>query len=195
MNHCKAVAEALQGLSWVAYTGPGCGLPVPAAHVEEAWNSGEFWANKVLRERKAAEGGAAHVEWCRRLKALFLALKVGAAPGHPPPPSPLMWALGLLGRLTRCPHPPSSSLAGVLQRAPPRGPRLGPPGRGRGRLPAGGRGWLGRRCPEGPARRAPTPAPGLLRRGEAGECAATVGIGMDPSRLGRPGRGPPEGDA
>ena len=31
-HHCKAVAEALGGLSWVVYTGPGCGVD-PAVRV------------------------------------------------------------------------------------------------------------------------------------------------------------------
>ena len=86
-NHCKTVAEALQGLAWVAYSGKDCGLSLPAAHVEEYWQAGEFYSNKVLREFKNTEGGAPHVEWVKSCKALFGDLKAFVKEHHPTGPA------------------------------------------------------------------------------------------------------------
>jgi adenylyl cyclase-associated protein len=47
-NHLKAAAEATTALFWVAYTDPSCGMSMPTAHVEESWQSAEFYNNKVL---------------------------------------------------------------------------------------------------------------------------------------------------
>ena len=68
-NHQKALAEAVQGLSFVAYMGPDMGMSLPAAHVTEAWQSAEFWTNKVLKEHRAAS--PEHVAWVAALKALM----------------------------------------------------------------------------------------------------------------------------
>lgn len=86
-NHCKTVAEALQGLAWVAYSGKGCGLSLPTAHVEEYWNAGEFYSNKILREFKNTDGGAPHVEWVKTCKALFAELKSYVKEHHPTGPA------------------------------------------------------------------------------------------------------------
>ena len=66
-NHQKALAEAVQGLSFVAYMGPDMGMSLPAAHVTEAWQSAEFWTNKVL---KGTRGQPGH-PWVAALKALM----------------------------------------------------------------------------------------------------------------------------
>ena len=68
-NHQKALAEAVQGLSFVAYMGPDMGMSLPAAHVNEAWQSAEFWTNKILKEHRAAS--PEHVAWVAALKALM----------------------------------------------------------------------------------------------------------------------------
>lgn len=46
-NHNKTVADALQALTWILYSGPNCGLNLPAQHIMESWQSAEFFANKV----------------------------------------------------------------------------------------------------------------------------------------------------
>ena len=68
-NHQKALAEAVQGLSFVAYMGPDMGMSLPAAHVNEAWQSAEFWTNKILKEHRATS--PEHVAWVAQLKALM----------------------------------------------------------------------------------------------------------------------------
>ncbi|WIA37219.1 hypothetical protein OEZ86_014170 [Tetradesmus obliquus] len=73
----KVAAEALQALSWLAYTGPSCGLPLPAQHVAESWNAAEFFANKLLREFRGVS--EAHVAWVQALKDLFSGLQKGHA--------------------------------------------------------------------------------------------------------------------
>ena len=49
-NHQKAVAEFLQSLTWVVYTGKECGMSLPAPHVAETWGAAEFYTNKILVE-------------------------------------------------------------------------------------------------------------------------------------------------
>ncbi|MCJ1467941.1 hypothetical protein MMC07_006566 [Pseudocyphellaria aurata] len=71
-NHAKAAAEALQGLTWVIYTGPNCGMSLPAKHVAESWQSAEFYANKVLMQHR--QSGLEHVQWVQLLKQLLQAL-------------------------------------------------------------------------------------------------------------------------
>jgi len=69
-NHLKALAEAAQCLSFVAYLGPDAGMSLPGPHVSETWQSAEFYANKVLVQHRNTEGGAAHVAWVSALKRL-----------------------------------------------------------------------------------------------------------------------------
>eukprot|EP00252_Welwitschia_mirabilis_P011087 TRINITY_DN24922_c0_g1_i1.p1 TRINITY_DN24922_c0_g1~~TRINITY_DN24922_c0_g1_i1.p1 ORF type:complete len:484 (+),score=108.89 TRINITY_DN24922_c0_g1_i1:371-1822(+) len=69
-NHLKTVAESLPALVWVAYSGKGCGLSLPAGHVEETWQSAEFFNNKVLVEYKGKDSN--HVEWAKSLKEIFV---------------------------------------------------------------------------------------------------------------------------
>ena len=47
----------------------------PDVHIDECWQSGEFYANKVLKEYKGKE--QTHVEWVMAVKDLFAKLKVG----------------------------------------------------------------------------------------------------------------------
>eukprot|EP00897_Mesotaenium_endlicherianum_P004116 jgi/Mesen1/3732/ME000203S02821 len=77
--HLKSVAEGLLALTWVLYTGKDCGMSLPAAHVEESWDSAQFFANKVLVEYKSKD--PSHVEWVKALKELF----VPGLRGPPPP--------------------------------------------------------------------------------------------------------------
>lgn len=69
-NHLKTVAESLTALAWVTYTGKECGLSLPAAHVEESWQTAEFYNNKVLVEYKNKDSN--HVEWAKAMKELYV---------------------------------------------------------------------------------------------------------------------------
>lgn len=69
-NHFKVIAESLSALTWVAFTGKDCGMSFPATHVEEAWQSAEFYNNKVLVEYRNKDTN--HVEWAKCMKELYL---------------------------------------------------------------------------------------------------------------------------
>lgn len=69
-NHLKAASESLTALAWIAYTGKNCGMSMPISHVEECWQSAEFYSNKVLVEFKNKDQG--HVEWVKSLKELYV---------------------------------------------------------------------------------------------------------------------------
>ncbi|KAA0036607.1 hypothetical protein IC582_001643 [Cucumis melo] len=69
-NHLKTVADALSALAWIAYTGKECGMSMPIAHVEESWQTAEFYSNKILVEFKSKDQN--HVEWAKAMKELFL---------------------------------------------------------------------------------------------------------------------------
>eukprot|EP00250_Pteridium_aquilinum_P002137 c12340_g1_i1 orf=342-1844(-) len=69
-NHLKVVAESLSALTWVAFTGKDCGMSFPATHVEESWQSAEFYNNKVLVEYRNKD--ANHVEWAKSMKELYV---------------------------------------------------------------------------------------------------------------------------
>eukprot|EP00959_Pyramimonas_sp_CCMP1952_P215831 4514450-Pyramimonas_sp.AAC.1 len=44
------------------------GMSMPMPHVDESWQSGEFYANKILREKKGVDDR--HVEWVKEVKVL-----------------------------------------------------------------------------------------------------------------------------
>ncbi|KAI3809776.1 hypothetical protein L1987_19376 [Smallanthus sonchifolius] len=69
-NHLRSVAESLSALAWIAYAGKNCGMSMPIAHVEECWQSAEFYNNKVLVEFKNKD--SSHVEWAKALKELYV---------------------------------------------------------------------------------------------------------------------------
>lgn len=69
-NHLKAAAGSLAALAWIGYTGKGCGMLLPIAHVEESWQMAEFYSNKVLVEYKNKDPD--HVEWAKALKELYV---------------------------------------------------------------------------------------------------------------------------
>ncbi|KAL4555645.1 hypothetical protein LXL04_038270 [Taraxacum kok-saghyz] len=69
-NHLKATSESLNALIWIAYAGKGCGMSMPIGHVEECWQSAEFYNNKVLVEYKNKDQD--HVEWAKALKELYV---------------------------------------------------------------------------------------------------------------------------
>ncbi|KAK6916571.1 Adenylate cyclase-associated CAP, C-terminal [Dillenia turbinata] len=69
-NHLKAAVDSLSALAWIAYTGKDCGMSLPIAHVEESWQSAEFYNNKVLVAYRNKD--ADHVEWAKALKELYL---------------------------------------------------------------------------------------------------------------------------
>jgi adenylyl cyclase-associated protein len=47
-------------------------MSLPAAHVEQAWQSAEFYSNKIMMEFRNSE--PAHVDWVKSLKAVLTAL-------------------------------------------------------------------------------------------------------------------------
>ncbi|KAK9056745.1 hypothetical protein SSX86_024108 [Deinandra increscens subsp. villosa] len=69
-NHLRSVAESLSALAWIAYTGKDCGMSMPIAHVEQCWQSAEFYSNKVLVEYRTKDPN--HVEWAKALKELYV---------------------------------------------------------------------------------------------------------------------------
>lgn len=69
-NHLKAASDSLSALAWIAYSGKGCGMSLPIAHVEESWQAAEFYNNKILVEYKSKESD--HIEWAKALKELYL---------------------------------------------------------------------------------------------------------------------------
>jgi len=90
---------------------PGCGASPPGQQADEAWQSAEFWTNKVLTQYRGKD--EKHVLWVAKLKELFAALRAwvkahhasavawnakggelaaftpGAAARPPPPPPPM----------------------------------------------------------------------------------------------------------
>ncbi|KAA8531385.1 hypothetical protein F0562_006119 [Nyssa sinensis] len=54
-NHLKTAADSLTALAWIAYTGKDCGMSMPIAHVEESWQTAEFYGNKILVEYKTKD--------------------------------------------------------------------------------------------------------------------------------------------
>ncbi|CAA0807616.1 Cyclase-associated protein 1 [Striga hermonthica] len=68
--HVKTGADSLAALAWIAFSGKGCGMSMPTAHVEESWQMAEFYCNKILVEYRNKD--ANHVEWARSLKELYL---------------------------------------------------------------------------------------------------------------------------
>ena len=77
-NHQKTVAEFLQALTWVAQTAEAgkqlfCFITdmvvigKPSIHVDQCWQSAEFYGNKILKEFRTRD--PKHVEWVEALKA------------------------------------------------------------------------------------------------------------------------------
>jgi len=61
------------------------GMSLPAQHVEEAWQSAEFWGNKVLMEFRGTD--AAHVTWVKQLKEVLMKLRAYVQKHHPTGPT------------------------------------------------------------------------------------------------------------
>lgn len=72
MNHFKVVGEAAQSLSFLAYTGPSCGMELPPSHVEGCSNAVDFYANKVLAEWRSKD--PRHAKWVVSIQKLMRAL-------------------------------------------------------------------------------------------------------------------------
>ncbi|PRW32688.1 cyclase-associated 1 [Chlorella sorokiniana] len=84
-HHFKLVSEAMQSLSWVVYSGPNCGIRLPAQHVEDAASASEFYANKVLVEWRAKDPN--HAPWVASIKELLQSLKAFCARHFPAGPT------------------------------------------------------------------------------------------------------------
>ena len=60
-------------------------MSLPTQHIEEAWQSAEFYANKVLMEFRNTE--PAHVDWIKNLKDVLLKMKDHVQKHHRAGPS------------------------------------------------------------------------------------------------------------
>ncbi|KAL7125367.1 hypothetical protein ABFS83_14G112800 [Erythranthe nasuta] len=69
-HHLKTAADSLSALVWIAFTGKNCGMNMPISHVEESWQTAEFYCNKILVEYRNKD--ASHVEWAKALKELYV---------------------------------------------------------------------------------------------------------------------------
>lgn len=78
-NHAKACAESVGALAFVAYTGPGCGMDIPAQHAESCWQGAQFYSNKILTETSR---DPKHVEWVTALRELMQGLVKYLAKNH-----------------------------------------------------------------------------------------------------------------
>ena len=55
-------------------------MSLPAQHIDEAWQSAEFYANKILTEFRNKE--PKHVTWVKQLKELLMKMKLHAQTYH-----------------------------------------------------------------------------------------------------------------
>lgn len=132
-HHTKVIAECTQGLTWLAYQ-PSCGMSLPAKTVEEAWNSAEFFANKLLKLYRPKPDGSNHVAWLGELKTLMKALQAYVKTHHPTGPAwnaqgtgdPIAIAAGATSASAGAPPPPPSAPAAGPP--PPVAPPPPPPG-------------------------------------------------------------------
>lgn len=58
------------------------GMSLPPQHVDESWQSAEFYANKLLMEHRNTDAGATQVAWVRTLKEVFQRLKAYVRKHH-----------------------------------------------------------------------------------------------------------------
>ncbi|PNH11586.1 Adenylyl cyclase-associated protein [Tetrabaena socialis] len=73
VQQLKMLAEAVAGLGFLAYAGPGCGMSPPRQHVSESWASAEFFANKTLMEFRGKD--EAQVAWVKGVKSFMQQLE------------------------------------------------------------------------------------------------------------------------
>eukprot|EP00958_Prasinococcus_capsulatus_P000551 scaffold48_cov395-Prasinococcus_capsulatus_cf.AAC.4 len=130
-NHQKAISECVRALSWVVYTGPESGMSLPSPHVSEAWQSAEFYTNKILREFKGVDDR--HVTWVKALKELCAQLQAYVKKHHATGPAWNPKGIDLKEYLAGGGGAPSSSKPMPPAGGPPPPP---PP------MPAGGPGAL-----------------------------------------------------
>ncbi|XP_073292720.1 cyclase-associated protein 1-like [Primulina huaijiensis] len=138
-QHLKTGADSLAALAWIAYTGKDCGMSMPIAHVEESWQTAEFYCNKILLEYRNKD--ANHVEWAKALKELYVpglrdyvkshcplgpvwsatgktagsAPTKAPAPGAPPPPLPPPTSLFSSETTRPSPSAPKEGMSAVFQ--------------------------------------------------------------------------------
>ncbi|XP_024967957.1 cyclase-associated protein 1-like [Cynara cardunculus var. scolymus] len=134
-NHLRAASESLTALAWIAYTGKNCGMSMPIGHVEECWQSAEFYSNKVLIEYRNKDPD--HVEWVKALKELYVpglrdfvkthyplgpvwsatgaTVATSSKPGAPAPPGPPPASLSSSGSSTSSSSQPKKGMAAVFQ--------------------------------------------------------------------------------
>jgi hypothetical protein len=139
-HHAKAVAALVPALLW-----PAAAPATAAQHVDEAWQSAEFWANKAAAEA-GGSAKAAHLAWVRALKGAAGALRDHVAATAATGPA---WGVGGSGGGLAAPVP-----------AAPRAARGGPPPPPPP-LPAGGPGCLARDASAPPASAPPPKAGGM----------------------------------
>ncbi|KAL5715240.1 F-actin-capping protein subunit alpha [Ranunculus cassubicifolius] len=120
-NHLKAGADSLTALAWIAYSGKDCGMSLPIAHVEESWQTAEFYNNKILVEYRNKDPN--HVEWAKALKELYLpGLREYVKSFYPLGP---VWSV--TGKTTSSPNSEQPKASPQGPPAPPRGAPAPPP--------------------------------------------------------------------
>lgn len=77
------------GLLFILGFGVSVGMNPPAQHVEEAWQSAEFYANKVLIEFRSKD--PKQVAWVKQLKELLMQMRTYVKTHHPAGPA---WSSG-----------------------------------------------------------------------------------------------------
>ncbi|KAL6775929.1 hypothetical protein ACKKBG_A19115 [Auxenochlorella protothecoides x Auxenochlorella symbiontica] len=157
LNHFKVVGEAAQALSWVAYSGPNCGMRSPPDHVSDALQAAEFYANKVLKDWRPKD--AAHGEWVAALKAVLKAMQDFCAAEYPRGPAWKEGGLSAACFLQGDSGAPSSTRAPAAQppSAPPAAATTSQPGAAQPAKRAG-------QVPRAP----PPPPPGHLTKPRGG---------------------------
>jgi adenylyl cyclase-associated protein len=123
-NHYKALAESSQALTWVVYT-PGSGAPLPGQACDEAWQSAEFWANKVLMQYRGKDDK--QVAWVGALKELFASLRAFVKAHHATGPAWNARGADVADFKPGAPAPPAPA-GGPAPPPPPPPPPPGGPG-------------------------------------------------------------------
>eukprot|EP00003_Mantamonas_plastica_P000169 TRINITY_DN1014_c0_g1_i4.p1 TRINITY_DN1014_c0_g1~~TRINITY_DN1014_c0_g1_i4.p1 ORF type:complete len:411 (-),score=152.30 TRINITY_DN1014_c0_g1_i4:69-1301(-) len=68
-NHATTIAEASPALGWVSVT------PTPCPHIQDMFEAGQFWSNKVRMQHKNTDGGKAHVAWVVAFEEMLKEMK------------------------------------------------------------------------------------------------------------------------
>lgn len=82
--YLKAIEEAAQAMTWIAYAGPESGMEKPGKHTEEGKNSAEFWLNRLLMGKGEGKGNNDPTcQWCEAMKGLTQRIQAFVKLHHP----------------------------------------------------------------------------------------------------------------